>query len=495
MNSGREINAQPPEHLSQARVRRGMIILAVILGVATILRLLSAWYQGNSVSDMPGVSDQLSYDGLARRVVGGYGFSFAEGHWPATPGGEPTAHWSYLYTLYLSGVYALTNFQPVAARLLQALIAGVLHPWLTWRLGKRIFGPRVGLVAAAISAVYLYFVYYAGGLLTETFYFLGILWTIDCAMRIVEQGTQGTSQVKWRLWIEFGLAIGVTTLLRQLFLIMAPLIFLWVWWNLPTEKIEGQGDGAAVESNGTTPLRWLRWPALRGLFVTGCVIVLMIAPWTIRNYQAFGTLVPLNTNAGFAFFWGNHPIHGTRFMPLLPANGPTYLDLIPPELLSLNEGELDKALLQEGLRFVIADPVRYLQLSLSRTEEYFKFWPSADSGLISNVSRVGSFGVMLPFMLYGLWCAIPLLRRPTHPGQRAQIALLLFFAAAYTMLHLLTWTLIRYRLPVDAILLPFAALGICDLWQRVTTPNAKLTTDSTDPGESTDKGELYANRV
>lgn len=432
-----------------------MTLLAAILLIATGLRLLSALYQGNTVTDLPGVFDQISYDGLARRVVAGYGFSFAEGHWPATRGGEPTAHWSYLYTLYLAAIYSLVGFQPLIARLLQAVIVGVLQPWLTFRLGARVFGRRVGLAAAALSAVYIYFVYYAGGLLTESFYFLGILWTLDCATRITQPGRKRG----WRMWLELGLAIGVTALLRQLFLFFVPFLSLWVWWNLPVAE--------TTKRTPTSPRDWVRWPAIQGLLVSGLVVVALIAPWTLRNYRAFGTLVPLNTNAGFAFYWGNHPIHGTHFVPLLPTNGPSYQDLIPPELLPLNEGKLDQALLKAGIRFVLDDPVRYVQLSWSRIPEYFKFWPSPESGLISNVSRVGSFGVLLPMMLAGLWMAARTLRAPEHPAQRAQILLLYLFIVVYTGLHLLTWTLIRYRLPVDTLLVIFAALALVGVLDRL----------------------------
>jgi 4-amino-4-deoxy-L-arabinose transferase-like glycosyltransferase len=454
VNSGRELHSSLPAVLPSAaslhrtRIFNGVAILVTILVVATGLRVASALYQGNEVTDLPGIFDQISYDGLARRVVAGYGFSFAEGHWPTTRAGEPTAHWSYLYTLYLAGIYSVFGFQPVVARLLQAVIAGLLHPWLTWRLGRRVFGPRVGLVAAALSAIYIYFVYYAGGLLTESFYFLGVLWSLDCAMRITTPG----GQRKRRLWLELGLALGVTALLRQLFLLFAPFLFLWIWWNLSPEHTSTERPSFAA--------RWVRWPVLRGLLAAGLVIVALIAPWTIRNYRAFGIFVPLNTNAGFAFYWGNHPIHGTQFMPLLPAGGPSYQDLIPPELLPLNEGQLDQTLLKEGLRIVAGDPVRYLLLSLSRVREYFKFWPSPESGLISNVSRVGSFGLLLPFMVYGLWISAKLMRGPEHPAQRSQLLLLYLFMAVYTTLHLLTWTLIRYRLPVDTILLCFAALSV-----------------------------------
>jgi len=33
--------------------------------------------------------------------------------------------------------------------------------------------------------------------------------------------------------------------------------------------------------------------------------------------------------------------------------------------------------------------------------------------------------------------------------------------------HLLSWALIRYRLPVDAALMPFAGLAVVDLTNRV----------------------------
>lgn len=462
MNSRSELQPQLQSNRSQPATSRlsfrlnKITLLVTILILSTGLRLLSALYQGNSVTDLPGIYDQISYDGLARRVVDGYGFSFAEGHWPATRGGEPTAHWSYLYTLYLAGVYSVFGLQPVVARLLQAALAGVLQPWLTYRLGARVFGRQVGLVAAALSAVYIYFVYYAGGLLTESFYFLGILWTLECAMRITQPGRK----LGWWNWLELGLAIGVTVLLRQLFLLFVPFLSLWVWWNLP---LRPQTAGEPVSL-----ARRMRWPALQGLLVAGLVVVALIAPWTVRNYRAFGALVPLNTNAGFAFFWGNHPIHGTHFMPLLPVDGSSYQDLIPAELLPLNEGQLDQALLKEGLRIVAEDPMRYLRLSWSRIPEYFKFWPSPNSGLISNISRVGSFGILLPFMLVGLWQSIGMLHRPEHPSQAAQLVLLYFFMGVYTAIHLLTWTLIRYRLPVDLLLVVFAALPIVWVLDRLS---------------------------
>jgi hypothetical protein len=76
-------------------------------------------------------------------------------------------------------------------------------------------------------------------------------------------------------------------------------------------------------------------------------------------------------------------------------------------------------------------------------------------------------------MLYGLVLAVKkiiasdkrFLDRLTSPH-----ALLMLFMVVYSGIHILTWTLIRYRLPVDAVLIPFAALALVDLAQRIWQP-------------------------
>ncbi len=421
-------------------------VLLIIIITAIALRMGSAVFQGNQVTELPGISDQVSYDGLARRVVGGYGFSFAEGHWPMTPAGQPTAHWSFLYTLYLAALYAVFGAQPVIPRLVQALIAGGLQTYVTYRLGERMFSRAVGLIAAAISALYIYFIYYGGSLMTEPFYITAILYSLFIVLQLSEDEDRAT-EIKHGILL--GIALGATVLLRQVFLLFIPFLFLWLWV--------------------TRQKRRLRLPILSSVLSLG-LVVLFILPFTLYNHSRFGRYI-LNTNSGFAFYWGNHPIYGTHFMPILPVEMGTYQDLVPAELHSLDEAALDQALLRRGLQFVIDDPKRYLLLSVSRIPIYFAFWPSAGSGLISNISRVGSFGLALPFMLYGLFLAVK--RVWSEKGNRlanlftSPTGLLLLFAVIYTSVHVLTWTLIRYRLPVDAALIPFAGLAIFDLYSRI----------------------------
>jgi 4-amino-4-deoxy-L-arabinose transferase-like glycosyltransferase len=430
--------------------------LIIIVLFAIFLRVAAALVAGNQVVDLPGTFDQISYDMLAQRVLAGYGFTVAVDWWPVTRAGEPTAHWSYLYTLYLAVVYGLFGYQPLVPRLIQAVVAGLLMPWLVYRLGRRHFGTRVGLLAAGLMAVYAYFVYYAATLMTETFYIIAILWTLDLAGQLGQAPAERQNaecrmqNVKPEVWGLFlGLALATAVLLRQVFLLFIPILFGWLLWR---------------------SYRYQAKPfvqMLRILGVAAIILVLSIAPWTIRNFQAFNQFVLLNTNAGFAFFWGNHPIHGYNFIDILPASGPSYQDLIPPELRHLNEAELDQALLKRAIGLVQADPARYLILSLSRLKDYFKFWPSPDSSFISNVSRVVSFGLLWPFMIYGL---VVSLRR----SLTTTTLILTLFVIIYTVVHLLSWALIRYRLPIDAVLLVFAGLAVSEVWVRLLRYRARV---------------------
>jgi hypothetical protein len=151
-----------------------------------------------------------------------------------------------------------------------------------------------------------------------------------------------------------------------------------------------------------------------------------------------------------------HPMHGTNFREFDAAP-------LPDGVWGRPEPEMDRELLRRGIQFVLDEPDRYLLLSLSRIRAFFEFWPTRDTSLLHNIGRAASFGLLLPFILYGLFLTF------RRPGFVERNALLVLFAAFYTVLHVLTWAMVRYRLPVDAALIPLAALAVVDLLQRART--------------------------
>ncbi len=443
----------------------GLLLLSVLLRVAAAL------YLGDKIEILPGIFDQLSYDRLATNLVAGNGFSMDVNWWPLTRAGEPTAHWSYSMTFYLALVYKIFGHHPLVARLLQAVITGALTPWLVYRISKRIFradtsqssknAEPIALMAACWVALYGYFIYYGAALMTEAFFILSILWSLDCSLQIAHHQKDrsappsSSSEPKFKPWpwIELGVAFSLAVLFRQAYLLFLPFLLIWLWWagfRAPKTDIFGApADGRRKHS----------WQFASGSLLAVLVLFLFILPFTIYNYQRFERFVLLNTNSGYAFFWANHPVHGDRFVSLFTEDMPSYQELIPADLHHLDEAALDQALMDLGLGFVFQDPGRYLRLTLSRIPDHFIFWPLPTSHPISNLTRVGSLGLALPFALLGFGFWFSGLRR-SHWVDPAVGGLLLWFFLIYNGIYIGSWAGIRYRLPTDPVLVIFGAYGL-----------------------------------
>ncbi len=218
--------------------------LAVIAAASIGLRLVAVFVLGDRIEALPGIYDQVSYHGLALRMLGGHGFTFGQAWWPITAAGTPTAHWSYLYTLWLAALYAAFGPHPIAARLVQAVATGALLPLLTYSVALRAMpGPAApghphwaALIAAAWTAGYGYFIYYDAAIMTEGFYLVGILWVLDASLRLTARaaqpaapGTQAEQKARgWWTWLELGLALAITAYLRQVFLGFVPFLLAWL---------------------------------------------------------------------------------------------------------------------------------------------------------------------------------------------------------------------------------------------------------------------------
>lgn len=425
--------------------------LWLIAALAIILRVAVAVFMGDTT---PPMKDETSYSMLAARLATGDGYSFPISWYPFTPPDTPTSHWSFLYTAFVAGVYFVFGPHPLAARVLQGVLVGLLLPWLTYRLSRRIFGgERVPLLAALLSAVYAYFVLYGAMVQTEGFFICAVLWTLERGLRlegILSGGLgrrAGAPEVEglpsFRAALTFGISLGVATLLRQSIL---PWVAVMLLYLLAVRWRTHRADGRAPLSRF--------WRALAPLFVAGIVLLACIAPFTVRNYRVYGEFLLLNSNAGYAMYSAQHPLHGTSFQQYAAASLPA--DLTDK---GLNEAQWDKALMARGVGFVLADPGRYLLLSLSRVADYFEFWPTADSSVLFNLGRLLSFTLFLPFMLAGIVLAA------RRYGSRP--ALIYLFMVVYSVLHIFTWAMSRYRLPVDAVALPFAAVALLALYDRI----------------------------
>jgi len=444
--------------------KQDRLILLAIIVLSVLLRVAVALYLGDST---PPAKDETSYSQLALRLATGHGYSFAEPWYPFAPAGAPTAHWSFLYTAFVAAVYSVAGFHPLAARLAGAILAGILLPLLLYRLSHRVFPPfivhrssfSIHHLSALLGAIYAYFILYSAMVQTEGLFICALLWSLERALA-VEQALRRGEAPAWPAWLGLGLSLGVAALLRQSILPWVAVLFLWLL---------ARALMAARAAAGHRFPAFLRCPPFPAAFVrlvlAGLAMLAFIAPFTLRNYRVYGDFLLLNSNAGYAMYSAQHPMHGSSFQEFAAAP-------LPEDLAGqgLNEAQWDKALMARGVGFVLDDPGRYLLLSLSRVRDYIEFWPTADSSLVFNLGRVLSIGLFLPFMLYGLYLSLRPSPLPYSSFiiHRSSFSLLYLFILVYSLLHIFGWAMSRYRLPVDAVLLLFAALAIVDLANRRT---------------------------
>jgi 4-amino-4-deoxy-L-arabinose transferase-like glycosyltransferase len=135
-------------------------------------------------------------------------------------------------------------------------------------LGRRIGGPAVGLVAAAIAAVSPNVWIYDAGLFAESLELLLVTLVLLVTYRI-------TAPAPWRDLALLGALIGLLALTRSELLLLVPLLVL------PLVIARGGPE-------------WGR--RLLGLAVAGLVCGIVIAPWLVRNETAFDEPVAMSTN-------------------------------------------------------------------------------------------------------------------------------------------------------------------------------------------------------
>lgn len=392
--------------------------LWLILLLSFLLRAGTAIWLGNKmeVLEAGGTHDQVSYDMLAYRLAHGYGFTFPQAWYPWVPPDTPTSYYSGTMVLHLALIYQIFGYNPLIPRLLYALL-GTLIVFLIYRLGKRLFDERAALLAALAAAVYAYLVLYSATLLTETPFILFLLLALDQAYQLWQEP-------KPRSFFMLGVGLAGAVLFRMAVLPFVVVLIIWLVLELRRQR--------------------KRYPAWHILIPCGLMVV-AVAPWTLRNYDLYGRFMLLESQFGHVFWNGNHPDRPSDWGEV------GWVASIPLDLADLNEADLTYELLARGQQEVLTHPERFLRLTLGRARVFFMFWPSASSSLMSNLGRVLSFGLFLPLMLAGLALS--------RQSWRKLLPLYLFLAI-HLGVYLSSWVMIRYRVPADAVLLLFAGLTL-----------------------------------
>jgi len=194
------------------------------------------------------------------------------------------------------------------------------------------------------------------------------------------------------------------------------------------------------------------------LIAAGLVVVL--APWSIRNHNALGTWSFGSTLSGYNVLRHNSVLSEEDIYQYVGPNEAheLVLDLITdhPELRGdENEKEMNSLYMEAGLESISAHPWNYIKLSFYRLFVMWTNWKVSDSS--NRASGIEDHAMSIQQIIFLL---LGLLSLKIRTGfERAIVFTILFYCA----LHMGVVCRIRYLLPLMPILLLFVGRTL-DRW-------------------------------
>ena len=415
--------------------RRLTRTLAAALAAAFLVRVLFAFLYW---VDKPLTHDELEYLSLARNLADGHGFTY-DAH--ELPDSQPERFGrAPLYPFFLSMVARVTSGATLvpAIKIAQAGL-GAMTVLLVALVARRAGGDRATAWAAWIAALYPPLAWMSSYMLSETLYTVLAFANVLAFSRLFDRSDSEPPPPAsgWKLGLLTGILGGLAALTRPAHLLFLMLAGLWLLWKrrLPM---------AAVVAIGA---------------------VLVIGPWTIRNYQQYGRVVLIASEGGITFWTGNHPLSpGEGDMAANPA-----IKLDNQRLRAMHPGlspeELEPAYYREAIAAIKANPVWWIGLEFKKL---FYLWvPVGPSYMLhSRLYRIASWVSYGLLLLPGLAGLAGLWRRRTGPA-----ALWLLLASA--ILACLTFLpQERFRIPVvdPALIIGAAALAARRVVPLARTP-------------------------
>jgi hypothetical protein len=296
---------------------------------------------------------------------------------------------------------------------------------------------RAGFIAALIAGFYPYLIFTQGLALSETLFNALLVGGFLCLYAWRMRGARLDGLMGLTV-----LVLVLATLTKATLTILPPLLVA--------------AGAVGVHSAGGI---------LRILVVATVIYCVLMSPWWLRNYLVLHTFVPFTTSASQNLYMGNSPSNPNvaTYAPYLPADWSVDkgrdLSTIPNEL------ERSRAYRDAAFAYIAQDPLGFLRRAWIKFVTFWNVFPNAPmyQSPVYRIVGLLSFG---PVLLFALVCLFQ---------HRAQFALLLPFyltAGYFTALYLVTIASIRYRLPLEPLMIVLAAAPIARITHSLVPARA-----------------------
>lgn len=327
---------------------------------------------------------------------------------------------------------------------------GTIACWMVYWLGSELFDRRVGTLAAALAAVSPALVGFSVVVLTETLFALCLTGSLVLFAKMARSQWRAVNQEKPNT--SDATPVTDSTINDS---------------SLPTQLVQAALAGVMVAvacyvrpswllvAPGFAAIHVMRMRFAKTALLQSVAIMIGLAvtltPWTIRNHQVTGHIIPTTLWVGPSLYDGLNE-HAT---------GDSDMQFFDDENLmaSITEYEMDQEYRRRAWSFVRENPGRSISLGFTKFWRFWKPWPNAEQ----FQSWWMCFGLalfvvpMLGFAAIGFW------------SQKHDLAVVVLTAGPiiyFSIIHSIFIGSLRYRLPAEYPFLILTAVGMLIAWDK-----------------------------
>jgi 4-amino-4-deoxy-L-arabinose transferase-like glycosyltransferase len=366
------------------------------------------------------------------------------------PDNQITAAREPLPVVLFGAVAWLTNDSLLAASLVM-LLTNLAIIISVYYLARELAGTRTALLAALFWACYLpairlFYAQASGDLLAA----LALTLSLRCALRARTAG-------RWYQWAAAGFWLGVGVLSRSSLLAAAPVLV-----------------ASALPWPGSTTARTLpRWLIRAGhAGLCAFTLILVLAPWALRNYNVFGRPVLTSTLAGYNLYRANYLLPNDDYLHFVAsdeaAEARDALLRRHPELRGTeNEAQMDAIYTKEALGIIRAYPGRYLEASAQR---FLMLW--FDQTVSEAYGMTQTVGDLLQSLQQGCLLAAGFVGLRGRWRRAWPVAATI---GAVSLSYILVIARLRYVVPLMPLVVVLSALGCAAIGVFILNKTYPLT--------------------
>lgn len=418
------------------RIRAYVTSLTLILLFATGIRLIFAWdyTQQNSRQALSVIPFTFEPGNVAASLARGQGLSS-----PLRVPTGPTAWMTPVYPLLLATVFrylGIYTFRSFVAAVLLNIIFAALTCVPIYYAGNRMGGPGLGAGAAWLWAIFPNAILIPFESMWDACLSALLAATILWATLALAESRRA------RDWCAYGLLWGLTLMTNPTLASLLPFLLAWLAYRAYHAYKE--------------VLPWLLNPLLAlGVAILCCV------PWTVRNYDDFHTLVPLQSTLGLQLSVGNNAQSTDAQTHLVhPLNNADER----AKYVAMGEIAYMRQKQQEAIAYMRSRPRRVADLWAHR---FIAFWTGGSPHPLTDFEEIhsGWYRYVLIFNIcagIGAIMGIVLLL-----WRRSVFAFpLAMFPLVFPCIYYASVALPRYRLPIDPAVLLLTAIALSGAMSR-----------------------------